>query len=256
MLNCLSSSVRSIAKFAFKGSGLSNITVPTSVSSIDEFSFASAVALRFVFLSTSVTAISASSFFNCEKLKSIFIPTSVVRISSNAFESSGLLAITVPGSVTMFEGAFSYALALKKVILSTYLTVIPASSFFRCVNLTSIVIPTSVGSIEEFAFAYTGLRSVYIPSSVTYLSWLAFWQTAVFNPTTKPSKIPSQGPSVLPSGPSIAPSGPSRAPSLRPSGPSRRPTTGLPSTVPSKGPTFQPTACVIIGGTAVENDAY
>ena len=36
MLNCLSSSVRSIAKFAFKGSGLSNITVPTSVSSIDE----------------------------------------------------------------------------------------------------------------------------------------------------------------------------------------------------------------------------
>eukprot|EP01036_Dinobryon_divergens_P035765 gene35765-46407_t len=114
----------------------------------------------------------------------------------------------------------------------------------------------SVRSIEAYAFAYSGLRSVYIPSTVTYLDSTAFTGTSVFSPTTKPSKRPSPAPSVLPTGPSVAPSGPSQIPSLSPTGPSQIPSTIQPSAVSSYWPTMQPSACLIIGGTAVESSVY
>ena len=44
-----------------------------------------------------------------------------------------------------------------------------------CENLTSIEIPNSITSIGEIAFAYTGLVSVVIPSSVKYISSSTFY---------------------------------------------------------------------------------
>lgn len=51
---------------------------------------------------------------------------------------------------------------------STYqITTIGDDAFFRCSNLTSVTIPTSVTTIIGAALAQTGITSITIPSSVT-----------------------------------------------------------------------------------------
>ena len=40
-------------------------------------------------------------------------------------------------------------------------------------NLTAVIIPPSVKSIGEWAFSYTGISSIVIPNSVTYIGYCA-----------------------------------------------------------------------------------
>ncbi len=55
-------------------------------------------------------------------------------------------------------------------------TIIAARSFFGCRNMTSVIIPNSVVSIEKDAFSYcAGLKDIVVPDSVTNISENAFY---------------------------------------------------------------------------------
>lgn len=46
---------------------------------------------------------------------------------------------------------------------------IGGNAFHQCANLTGVTIPSTVKTIDNYAFSYSGLKSVYIPDSVTTL---------------------------------------------------------------------------------------
>jgi len=49
--------------------------------------------------------------------------------------------------------------------------------YSNCTGLTSIIIPTSVKSIEEYTFGRcSSLTAIEIPSSVKRIKWNAFWE--------------------------------------------------------------------------------
>ena len=64
--------------------------------------------------------------------------------------------------------------------------------FSGCSSLTSVTIPSSVTSLGEMCFAYSGLTSVTIPSSVTSLGYGCFAGTGLTS-VTIPSSVTSLG---------------------------------------------------------------
>ncbi len=83
-------------------------TIPSSVTSIEEYAFSDCTGLTSITIPSSVTSIGECAFEYCTGLTSITIPSSVTSIGNDAFwNCSGLTSITIPSSVTVIgDGAF------------------------------------------------------------------------------------------------------------------------------------------------------
>ena len=151
-------------------SGLTSVTIPTSVTSIGGYAFVNCTGLTSVTIPNSVTSIGGYAFENCSGLTSVTIPNSVTSIGEGAFqECSSLTSVTIPNSVTSIGiYAFQYCSGLTFVSIGNSVTSIGNDTFNGCSSLTSVTIGNSVTSIGDYAFYQcSGLTSVTIPNSVT-----------------------------------------------------------------------------------------
>ena len=112
-------------------SGLTSITIPSSVTSLGE-----------------------SCFNRCSGLTSITIPSSVTSLGESCFNGcSGLTSITIPSSVTSLEKSCFYGCSgLTSITISSSVTSLGQSCFRNCSGLTSITIPSSVTSLGMYCF--------------------------------------------------------------------------------------------------------
>ena len=156
---------------------LTNLTIPSSVTSIGESAFEYCRGLTSLTIPSSVTSIGESAFRYCSGLTSLTIPSSVTSIGESAFEyCSSLTSLTIPSSVTLiWHYAFRGCSGLTSLTIPSSVTLIGGSVFSGCSGLTSLTIPSSVTSIGNNAFRYcSGLTSLTIPSSVTSIGSDAF----------------------------------------------------------------------------------
>lgn len=209
----ISSNVVFLGQFAFLGSGLTNITIPGSVTCIGADAFSFCLGLGSVTIPGSVTnmggysfsfcynltnatinygatSIGENAFDDCYRLGSVAIPDTVTTIGSNAFASCASLAsVTIPASVTSIgTAAFDGCTNLPAI------TVGPGNSFYTSVDgvlfnasqttlieyppgniQTSYVVPNTVTTIAPEAFIdCLNLADVTVSSSVTNLGDYAF----------------------------------------------------------------------------------
>ncbi|MBR5168435.1 MAG: leucine-rich repeat protein, partial [Salinivirgaceae bacterium] len=212
----------------YECSSLTSVTIPNSVTTIDNYAFKSCSKLTSVTIPNSVTKIGADAFEACSKLTEInvendntayssvdgvlfnkdtttlicypaektgttyTIPNLVTSIGRNAFEGcSKLTTVTIPNSVTSIGYyAFSGCSSLAEVTIPNSVTSIGEYAFYYCSGLTSITIPNSVTSIEDGAFyGCSGLTSITIPNSVTEISSRAFYECSSLTSVTIPNSV-------------------------------------------------------------------
>ena len=110
---------------------LSDIVIPSSVTSIGDCAFSYCDSLSDIVIPSSVTSIGDGAFYDCDSLSEIVIPSSVTSIGDNAF---------------------SWCYSLSEIVIPSSVTCIGDSAFSSCYSLSEIVIPSSVTSIGDSAF--------------------------------------------------------------------------------------------------------
>ena len=170
--------VTSLGASCFEGcTGLTSITIPSSVTSLGDYCFPGCSGLTSITIPSSVTSLGDGCFQDCSGLTSITIPSSVTSLGDYCFPGcSGLTSITIPSSVTSLgDGCFQDCSGLTSITIPSSVTSLGGNCFWNCSGLTSITIPSSVTSLGDFCFqGCSGLISITIPSSVTSLGGNCF----------------------------------------------------------------------------------
>lgn len=156
-------------------SGCMNTTIPSSVTSLGEESFAGCTGLTAIDIPSTVTGIEWGAFlssglksldipgtidviadflcYDCSRLASVTLPKTVTRIGESAFEYSGLRSIEIPATVTYIGyDAFYYCSSLANVY--TYIK-----------NPKKVEMPDNV--FENFYSYNYSRRTLHVPAGTT-----------------------------------------------------------------------------------------
>ena len=207
----IAATVTGIYDMAFQGTGLEEVTIPKSVSTLDG-AFERAEKLKKVTLEEGVSSVGSRAFAFCPALQSIILPASLKTIDPQAFMGSANLTsiqvasgnaaycsdngalltkdktrlvivpdgksgtYTVPGTVTTVgEFSFNECTKITKVVLPEGVKTIETYAFFGCENMTAIQLPDTLTSLGYAAFAYCeSLNSISLPGKLEKLDYYTF----------------------------------------------------------------------------------
>ena len=148
---------------------------PALTTSIGAHAFERSGIGEILFSASNVTNIAHHAFRYCSLLTNVTLPGSLQTLAPFAFAGSGLKKAQILDGLTAIPNqAFEQCVDLTSVILASSITNIGHRTFAECYNLQSIHLPTSLIRIGDEAFASTGLPSIVIPGAVTSIGSMAF----------------------------------------------------------------------------------
>ena len=152
---------------------VTGITLPNSVTNIEDYAFEHSQSLRTVNFGSYVARLGDGAFFQCPGLTNVVIPNGVTTIGYATFYQCGLRSVSIPSTVTSIGvSAFFGCAALTQIELPTNLASIGYQAFASCGLLgvtppSAIIVPGSVTNIDERAFADSGFSAVNILAGLT-----------------------------------------------------------------------------------------
>lgn len=204
-------SIISIDDYAFRNcSGLSSITIPSSVTTIGDDAFYNCTGLTSLTIPNAVTSIGGYAFYNCRSLTSIVVESgntaydsrqncnAIIETATNTL-LTGCMNTIIPNTVTAIgPSAFNYCSGLASVTIPNSVTSIGFAAFGHCNGLTSVTIPNSVTSIGDYAFQFcSSLTSVILPNGITSISNSIFYNCSSLTAITIPNGVTSIGASAF-----------------------------------------------------------
>ena len=197
--------VNAIAKEAFMGSFLENVTLPSTIETIGSRAFETcslkklelpanlktvgAYAFYDAFYSknpielvipSGCTAIKGFAFNGCS-IRSIRFNSKLTTLGEYSFANTDLTEVEVPASVTSLgDGVFASCLKLTKASIKGNRTTLPYQFFDGCSALTDVSLPSTITSFGQWAFANcTALKSLTLPASLKSVGDMGFYKSGL-----------------------------------------------------------------------------
>jgi uncharacterized repeat protein (TIGR02543 family) len=150
----LGSCLKTIETGAFKNTKISNLVIPNSVETIENYAFCN---------------------FNLNCLTNLTLGSGLKTIGDGAFEYSKITSLIIPNSVeSIGDSAFRSNSYLKSITLGSRLKTIGSAAFMSD-NLETLNIPNSVENIGSFAFSCnTSLINLTLGENIKEIGYSAF----------------------------------------------------------------------------------
>lgn len=199
--------VTELGNEAFKGTDITGIDIPDTVTSIGDYCFMDCSALTSVLLPESVTELGESAFVNCTSLKEVNIPEKVTELKNSVFNSCAIVSITIPDGVERIENcAFANCTELAELDWDMTAEFVDKNAFMNTAwieeqkstllfnngellyryigNESEYKIPDSVKEIAEGAFEGAGITSITLPAELGVIPNSVFYQCAKLKSVT------------------------------------------------------------------------
>ena len=183
-LNCeslksvsIGSNIRTIGDSAFNGTGLTTVTIPNNVYTLEKYCFSKCVDLQTATVGSGVRELESDIFNGCSSLKNVKIASGVPKIGNWMFYGcTSLSSISIPNTITEIgEYAFCSCDSLRSFAIPNSVKAIGSYCFGGCENLATVTIGNSVETIGMEAFTGIPIKTIKIPDSVYYIGGDAFW---------------------------------------------------------------------------------
>ena len=148
-------SVTTIDHYAFNYAGITEVTIPSGVTRIEEQTFANCRKLKKATLPDGITYIGNSAFSECHALEDVNIPANIETIDQYAFNNNKVRTspIVLPATLkSIGYRAFSYNSKVESITFNEGLETIGGYAFSNCNAVRAIVLPESITKIEYNAF--------------------------------------------------------------------------------------------------------
>lgn len=150
------------------GSRLVSVTLPSTLVSIGEGSFADSEQLTGISLPAGLKRIGHGAFSGCTALAEVNLPDGLDHIGNSAFEGcSAITSVRIPEGIDSLQNySFRNCGGLAEIVLPSGLTYIGYSALASCSALKHIDLPATLKAIEAGAFEGSGLEDIEIPDGV------------------------------------------------------------------------------------------
>ncbi len=194
----LSDTLQSLGKRAFYQSGLTEITLPASLTVAGETVFygcasltdatvncvtvpprvfAECTSLKTVTLTDTVQNIGEYAFGGCTSLSSVTSSSNLVSVREYAFQDcAALTEVNFESSVTEYGiYCFKNCVSLKKFTFADQIEIIPEGMFFGCTSLSEVTLGDNINSILNYAFVDCNeLASLFVSYKVRNIGQYAY----------------------------------------------------------------------------------
>ena len=157
----------------------------STVAAIGEYAFNGCTGLTSISLPTSLLTIGQRAFESCTGLTSISLPSKVTSVGNYAYSgcsnaTSLTLGYNYNSSRTIGDYVFQNCSKVSSITIPACVTSIGSKAFYNCSKATTLTFgssssnPYQIASIGTYAFQGCGFTSVTLPPSVTTLGMDAF----------------------------------------------------------------------------------
>ena len=155
---------------------LSSVKIPGKVERISPYSFYKCSNLQKVELAEGIKFIDNQAFYYCDHLQSINFPSTLTSIGYEAFRETDLSEVNIPGSVeNIGSNAFYRNKNLKKLTFGEGLVNIEGTAFSECVSIDSIVCPSTLRTIGDATFSgCKNLKQISLNEGLVSINSYAF----------------------------------------------------------------------------------
>ncbi|MCR5599640.1 MAG: leucine-rich repeat protein [Ruminococcus sp.] len=165
-----------IGIYAFQISKIQSVTIPNSVKEIGHYAFNSCSNLTSITIPDSVEKVGIRAFENCSSLEKIEFPDHIIEWNTKVFEGTPWISSQREKSpLVIVNGALLDGDKCKgEVKLTSDIKYIASGAFQRNMDITSVVVPSSVTKLCDNVFFYcTNLTSVEL-NGATLIGSMAF----------------------------------------------------------------------------------
>ena len=163
-----------------------------TVTAVGDFSFSENTTLKSVTVGGSITTIGYAAFRGCTSLTSVTLKSGVKKIDNYAFsDCTALSSISAPNTLEMVEPS---AFVNTKWLTNQYNAgdnVILAGCLIECRSSGAVTLPNTVRIICPYAFNYSYVTSVTVPSSITKIYGFTFYRCSRLTSVSIPASVTS-----------------------------------------------------------------
>ena len=186
-----------IGQYAFRGTVIRRMHVPSTVTSIGQYAFASTPLQYLTFADNSqMNTIGVYAFNNCTSLQSVDFGNNsqLQTISERAFSSCTAMKSVNFGEnsvlTTIGRGAFAWCYALTEVQLPNTVTSVSYGAFQSCTSMKSIVFSDAMTVImDHVCYGCTALEQVHLPVALKGIYMRSFVNTTSLKEIDIPATV-------------------------------------------------------------------